>query len=94
MHAISSIRPRPTQVYVDGLLLYGLPTFRGAGLLSVTLDTSTPLDGSSGSGTGVHYSPSLSSLAARLMESVQLVVDEINGLPGLRVRLKIQGYMR
>jgi len=81
--------PIKLQVYVDGLLLYDLPTFRGAGLLSVTLDTSVPLDGSSTS--GVHFSPSLSSLAARLLESVKLAMDEVNGLPRLKVGRVLRG---
>ena len=88
------------QVYMDGLRLYCSPWFRGASLLHVTLDTSGPLVGGGGSGGGssssstapqggvgaVHYSPSLASLAARLAESVQLAVAEVNGLRGLRVR--------
>ena len=33
----------------------------------------------------VHYSPSLASLSARILESIRLAVDEVNSLPGLQV---------
>ncbi|KAF5825222.1 hypothetical protein DUNSADRAFT_13456, partial [Dunaliella salina] len=65
--------------YVTGLSLYTTPRFTGQPLFNVILNAV---------GEEIRFSPPLESFEAKLMGSIAHILEEVNKLPGFKVRKK------